>query len=80
MEFKQKNLFLIFVKERRSSALPVQLITLFITHDFLMEILSFGEYVKVIQPENLIAELKSTFKKALNQYRAKSNLNLDTLH
>ena len=41
---------------------------LFVTHDFLMEILSHGENVKVIQPENLIADLKSTFKKALRQY------------
>jgi predicted DNA-binding transcriptional regulator YafY len=43
-------------------------LNLYITHDFLMEILSLGEYVKVIQPENLIGDLKSTFKKVLKQY------------
>ena len=43
-------------------------LTLFITYDFLMEILSHGEYVKVIQPDNLIADLKATYKKALKQY------------
>lgn len=41
---------------------------IYITHDFLMEILSFGEYVKVIQPEDLILSLKTTFRKALKQY------------
>jgi predicted DNA-binding transcriptional regulator YafY len=43
-------------------------LTVFVTFDFLMEILSHGEHVKVIQPENLIADLKSSFKKALKQY------------
>jgi predicted DNA-binding transcriptional regulator YafY len=43
-------------------------LNIFITYDFLMEILSHGEYVKVIQPENLIADLKTTFKKALKQF------------
>ena len=43
-------------------------LSIFITYDLLMEILSFGGYVKIIQPDSLIAELKSTFKKALKQY------------
>ena len=43
-------------------------LNIYITHDFLMEILSFGEYVKVIQPDDLIADLRSTFRKALKQY------------
>jgi len=34
-------------------------LTLYITHDFFMEILSFGENVKVIQPESLISDLIS---------------------
>lgn len=41
---------------------------IYVTQDFLMEILSFGENVKVIQPENLITDLKLTYKKALKQY------------
>ncbi len=43
-------------------------LSIYTTYDFLMEILSFGAYVKVIQPDSLITELKSTFKKALKQY------------
>lgn len=41
---------------------------LYITHDFFMEILSFGENVKVIQPESLINDLKSTYNSVLNLY------------
>lgn len=43
-------------------------LTLFVTYDFLMELLSFGEYIKVIQPENLIKDVKNVFRKALNRY------------
>lgn len=43
-------------------------LTLYITHDFFMEILSFGENVKVIQPESLISDLISTYKNALSLY------------
>lgn len=38
------------------------------THDFLMEILMYGENVKVIQPESLIESLKANYLTALNQY------------
>jgi predicted DNA-binding transcriptional regulator YafY len=41
---------------------------LFITHDFLMELLSYGETVKVIKPDSLIELIKSTYQKALGQY------------
>jgi predicted DNA-binding transcriptional regulator YafY len=41
---------------------------LFITHDFIMELLSFGENVIVIQPQSLIDEIKTAHKKAFNQY------------
>ncbi|MEI6748338.1 MAG: WYL domain-containing protein [Bacteroidota bacterium] len=41
---------------------------LVVTHDFLMEILSHGEYVKVIKPANLVDEVKSAYKNALNLY------------
>jgi predicted DNA-binding transcriptional regulator YafY len=41
---------------------------LFITHDFIMEILSLGENVKVIQPPSLITEIKKALEAALKQY------------
>jgi predicted DNA-binding transcriptional regulator YafY len=41
---------------------------LYLTHDFIMEILSYGEDVKVIQPDRLISEMKATYKSALEQY------------
>jgi len=43
-------------------------LTLFITHDFFMELLSYGENLRVIKPECLINDLKSTFKKVLKLY------------
>ena len=43
-------------------------LTLFITHDFFMELLSYGENLRVIKPEKLINGLKSTFKNVLNLY------------
>jgi predicted DNA-binding transcriptional regulator YafY len=39
-----------------------------ITHDFLMELLSFGDQVKVLQPEELVNELKRTYLNTLEQY------------
>mgnify|MGYP001791650703 FL=1 len=47
--------------------LVIQL-SLIVTHDFLMEILSFGEDIKVIKPANLISSIKSSYQNALNQY------------
>ena len=41
---------------------------IYMTHDFLMEILSHGENVKVIQPASLINSLKPSYKNALSQY------------
>ncbi|HNV53170.1 MAG TPA: WYL domain-containing protein, partial [Tenuifilaceae bacterium] len=43
-------------------------LTLYVTLDFIMEILSFGDNVKVIAPDDLIEELKKTYQNALNQY------------
>lgn len=43
-------------------------LNLFLTHDFLMELLSYGENVKVIRPESLINDLKTTYQSALNLY------------
>ena len=44
-------------------------LTLFITHDFIMELLSYGANLKVIEPVGLIDELKRVFRDALNLYK-----------
>ena len=41
---------------------------LFITYDFIMELLSHGENVKVLKPQSLIEELKAELRNALDQY------------
>ncbi|WP_409150276.1 helix-turn-helix transcriptional regulator [Sphingobacterium sp. BS-2] len=41
---------------------------LFITHDFFMELLSYGENLKVIEPQSLIHALKATVKKIQRIY------------
>jgi len=41
---------------------------LHITYDFVMELLSYGDRLKVISPQNLIDELRLVYKQALNQY------------
>jgi len=41
---------------------------MFITHDFIMEILSYGESVKVLQPASLIDKVKQSYTNALSQY------------
>jgi predicted DNA-binding transcriptional regulator YafY len=41
---------------------------IFITHDFIMELLSYGENVKVIKPGSLIDDLKISYQSALNLY------------
>jgi len=38
------------------------------TYDFLKELLSFGDNVKVIQPQSLIDEIKEVYQNALEQY------------
>lgn len=43
-------------------------LTLYLTHDFLMEILSLGENVKVLEPPSLIKEVKQAFQNTLNRY------------
>jgi predicted DNA-binding transcriptional regulator YafY len=43
-------------------------LTLVITRDFLMEILSHGEMVQVIKPANLIHDVKTALQNALNLY------------
>jgi proteasome accessory factor B len=39
-----------------------------ITHDLIMELLSFGDNMKVIKPERLVTEIKTVHKKAYSQY------------
>ena len=42
---------------------------LVITHDFLMELLSFGENVKVIAPQSLVVDVKAVYSNALGRYK-----------
>jgi predicted DNA-binding transcriptional regulator YafY len=39
-----------------------------ITRDFVMELLSFGDLVKVIQPNSLKNKVKQIYKNAISQY------------
>ncbi|GHV11530.1 WYL domain-containing protein [Bacteroidia bacterium] len=43
-------------------------LTVYLTHDFLMELLSYGATVKVIAPQELAEELQEQYQSALNQY------------
>ncbi|GHV58419.1 WYL domain-containing protein [Bacteroidia bacterium] len=43
-------------------------LTVYLTHDFRMELLSYGETVKVIAPQELAEELQEQYQSALNQY------------
>jgi predicted DNA-binding transcriptional regulator YafY len=43
-------------------------LTVYLTHDFQMELLSLGDTVKVIQPQELIDNLKATYQNALKKY------------
>lgn len=42
---------------------------LYITHDFKMELLSYGDKVKVIEPKSLAEDIKMTLKEALKRYK-----------
>jgi predicted DNA-binding transcriptional regulator YafY len=44
-------------------------LTLFITHDLIMEILSYGKAVKVISPQRLVDEITAAYASAALQYR-----------
>jgi predicted DNA-binding transcriptional regulator YafY len=43
-------------------------LTVYLTHDFLMELLSYGDTVKVLAPQELAEELQEQYQRALNQY------------
>ncbi|WP_320168127.1 WYL domain-containing protein [Mangrovibacterium marinum] len=42
---------------------------LFLTYDFLLEILSHGDNVKVVSPDKLVNQIKDVYQNALNQYK-----------
>lgn len=42
---------------------------LYITHDFKMELLSYGDQVKVIAPKSLAEDIKKTLRDALGRYK-----------
>lgn len=44
-------------------------LTVFITHDFIMEILSYGDNVKVIEPKELVDEVRKIYQDALSNYK-----------
>ena len=48
--------------------LRIQL-TLFLTHDFFMELLSHGESLKIRKPDSLIQEIKESLERTLKQYQ-----------
>jgi predicted DNA-binding transcriptional regulator YafY len=41
---------------------------IFITHDFIMELLSYGETVRVLKPQSLIEGIKKVYDSSLKQY------------
>ena len=43
-------------------------LTVFLTYDFIMELLSYGDTVKVIQPQSIIDELKGIYERAREKY------------
>jgi len=43
-------------------------LSIYLTHDFIMELLSYGSTLKVIQPQQLIDTLKATYENALRKY------------
>jgi len=41
---------------------------IYLTHDFKMELLSYGETVKIIEPKRFVKEMKETYRAAIEQY------------
>jgi predicted DNA-binding transcriptional regulator YafY len=52
----------------KNTELQIKLL-LYVTYDFEMELLSYGQYVKVLKPDSLIREMKSRYSNALLQYK-----------
>ena len=55
------------ILEDNNKELRIKL-TLFITHDFFMELLSHGDNVKILKPDTLIEDLKLVCKNVLEKY------------
>jgi predicted DNA-binding transcriptional regulator YafY len=43
-------------------------LNIYLAYDFTMEILSYGEHVKVLEPKRFVEEMKDTYSKALELY------------
>jgi predicted DNA-binding transcriptional regulator YafY len=43
-------------------------LTVYLTHDFIMELLSHGNTVKVLSPQSLIDDLVEIYTEAIEQY------------
>jgi len=48
-------------------------LTLYLTHDLMMELLSYGDNMKVIEPQALVAQIKTAHEKAYEQYLMKND-------
>lgn len=55
----------ILIDDENEFKISLQLI---VTHDLIMELLSFGDNLKVIQPQKLIDEMKNIFQNVLKKY------------
>jgi predicted DNA-binding transcriptional regulator YafY len=55
------------ILQDNNSGLQISL-RLYLTHDLIMELLSFGDSVKVIEPKELIDKLKSVYQIARDKY------------
>ena len=44
-------------------------LNIYLTHDFKMEVLSYGETVKVLEPESFVEEVKGSYRAALEKYQ-----------
>jgi predicted DNA-binding transcriptional regulator YafY len=56
----------ILVDDEEELRLKLKLV---LTHDFLMEVMSHGDNVRVIAPDKLVKEVKAIYRNALNQYK-----------
>jgi predicted DNA-binding transcriptional regulator YafY len=41
---------------------------LYLTHDFIMEVLSYGKTIKVVAPQHFVENIKKIYSKALKKY------------
>jgi hypothetical protein len=43
-------------------------LNIYLTHDFKMEVLSYGETVKALEPKSFVKEVKESYRAALGKY------------